>query len=189
MGSYCPDGYVDGGGVCYLKCPSNYVNDDSGNCIELCPSGWKESNNTCLKPSGSTYYNGDGFTTEADCVNVAGECYKCSGKYFPKCYPGYSNDTCNTCTPLCQNGTVNSDNNCLKVVKPSGKSVPTQLSWSLILFILALVITAIIIFITAIKNRGVSSEKVFNIEYGTPGKNDAYARLTGQVANRKEIYV
>jgi len=189
MGSQCPNGYVFESGVCYKECENGYTINDDGMCVLDCPFGWEDVDNTCLKPINSNYRNGTGFATKSECTKIAGECYSCGSLYYPVCYPGFSNVSCDICTPVCQDGTVTENRECKKVRKKSLSAVPSQLSYSMIFIILALLLLAIIIFIRVFQKGSITNEEIFDIEYGTPGKNDAFSIITREKSSMKKFYV
>jgi hypothetical protein len=191
MGLQCPSGYETCGGKCYEKCPAGTTNDCKGNCLEPCPAGWKENGEYCLKPSDSDYSNGPGFDDLKTCTDVAGGCYKCSnGKYYPNCLPGYEEKKCSVCTLSCpsdpneKNGKM-----CKKKIATRVKVSPSVLSWSLVFFIITIVIVAIVIFIRYLEGNKITRESAFDIQYGEPGKSDAYAVITGKKISSQEFYV
>lgn len=189
MGNQCPEGYELQSGVCYKECESGYTMNDEGMCVLNCPFGWQDVDNTCLKPPRSNYRNGTGFATKLECAKIGGECYACNGLYYPVCYPGFSNVSCDICTPICQDGTVTQDNSCKKVSKKSSNVIPSQLSYTMIFIILTLLLIAIAIFIRIFQKGSITGEDIFDIEYGTPGKNDAFSIITGEKSSTKKIYI
>ena len=189
MGSECPRGYVDVSGVCYKECDDGYIINDQGLCVLKCPLGWTDSNGVCEKPPQSDYHNGVGFATRKECENVAGVCYSCKSKFYPLCHAGYGPSSCDVCTPLCQDGQATTNTYCSKILKKSDDQVPTSLSIATIYLILTLIIVALAIFLTVLTRKKITSEQVFDIEYGVPGKSDAYAIITGKRASAEKFFI
>lgn len=180
----CPSGYEYFDGIC-LSCPNGYQNVD-GECVSKCPAGWTDDGSYCIRPKDSKYKNTTGFNTQTECANVAGECYYCKGKYYPKCVTGYS-EVCDECVLTCP-GDGRTVGNCKKTtIKPTIS--PSSLTLTAIIIILSLLILAIIVLYQSLKYGRVTSDQVYDDEFGTPGRSDAYAIITGQRENEKLIYV
>lgn len=189
MGNKCPEGYIECGGVCYQKCSPGYANQCE-ECVSVCPNGWTEDGDYCIKPPNSSY-NNNSFSTDNECAKVAGQCYQCLGSFYPQCLPGFDHTECNKCTLICPGtGEVTVDNRCRKKRYRNPNTQPASLSTSVIIIIITLVIISVIIFyMVYYQNRRVTSDTVFDIEYGTPGVSDTYALITGEKASQKLIYV
>lgn len=179
----CPAGYSYYDGLCY-KCPNGYENVQ-GVCVQKCQVGWEDDGTYCIRPPDSLYTNTVGFNSQVECAKVSGNaCHLCNGKYYPECVDGFSN-RCNKCILTCVDGS--SDENCKKpTVKPT--VAPSELTLAAILIILSLIIFALLIFYQSLKTGYVTSDQVFDDEFGIPGESDAYAIFAGK-QKQKLIYV
>lgn len=168
MGSSCPNGYTNINGLCYAPCPHGYELNNIGQCISSCPYGWNQTNKVCIKPYPSSYFRGDGITSETECIKINSNrpCQKDDDKWYPVCIAGYEGIG-NTCYIECPNG------NCERtVVDPDTPPISASLTWYIIYIIIILIIIALIIIYNAVMNIPSDITTVTDIVYGKPGTSD-----------------
>lgn len=194
MGSSCPTGTTNIGGVCYANCKSGYALDDQNDsivCQQVCTSG---TSSMCNKSYPSEYSRGNGVDTNEMCVRINDglPCTNIENVWYPQCIEGYQQivSSPSICYLQCSDGSVNSSGQCPKHSIPA--TVVQNASISLYtIYVILVIIFVIISLILYFYYGGIyTSNTIPDILYGVPGESDAFAILyPEEVAPDPNIYI